>query len=75
MWTADSGGHLFSGYDGILLTQAITPRLSTIRQSCESIGKDAARRLIGLIEHPDTVSRKPIVFPAELIEGGTIAAL
>ena len=65
----------FAGYDGIPLTQALTPRLTTIHQNSENMGKMAAERLIGLIEQPETASRKPCVFPVELIEGGTVARL
>lgn len=62
----------FGGYDGIPLTQTLTPRLTTIRQSSDSMGRVAARRLIDLIENPQTASRKPNIFPVELVEGGTI---
>lgn len=62
----------FCGYDGIPLTQAMSPRLTTIRQSSEDIGRTVARRLIELIEAPETASRKPTIFPVELVEGGTI---
>lgn len=65
----------FAGYDGIPLTQALTPRLTTVRQSSEDMGRTAAKRLVGLIEQPDTASRKPVVFPVTLIEGGTIAKI
>lgn len=65
----------FGGYDGIPITQAMSPRLTTIRQSCEDIGRMAARRLIDLIESPDTASRKANIFPVELIEGGTIGSV
>ena len=65
----------FGGYDGIPLTQAMTPRLTTIRQSSEDIGRTAAKRLIGLIEDPASASRKHSIFPVELIEGGTIGAV
>ena len=62
----------FAGYDGIPLTQTLTPRLTTIHQSSDSMGKVAAQRLIDLIEHPETASRKPRVFPVALVEGGTV---
>lgn len=65
----------FGGYDGIPMTQAMTPKLTTIRQSSEDIGRTAARRVIDLIESPDTASRKPNIFPVELIEGGTIGTV
>ena len=63
----------FAGYDGIPLTQTLTPRLTTIRQNCEKMGKVAAERLTDLIEHPDTASRKPTIYPVELVEGETVA--
>ena len=65
----------FGGYDGIPLTQAMTPRLTTIRQSSEDIGQMAAKRLIDLIETPETASRKANIFPVELVEGGTIGTV
>lgn len=63
----------FGGYDGIPMTQALSPRLTTIRQSCVDMGKVAAQRLIDRIERPETASNKPNIFPVELLEGGTIA--
>ena len=65
----------FAGYDGIPLTQMLTPRLTTIRQSSDDIGRMAARKLIDLIERPEGTSRKPSVFPVQLVEGGTIEAI
>ena len=65
----------FLGYDGIPLTQTLTPRLTTIRQNSEQLGVVAAQRLIDLIENPNTASRQPTVLPVELIEGGTMANL
>ena len=65
----------FAGYDGIPLTQALSPKLTTIRQSSEDMGRTAAKRLVDLIEQPETASRKPVVFPVTLVEGGTIAVI
>ena len=62
----------FAGYDGISLGQALEPKLTTIRQSCEQLGMTAAQTLIRLIEAPETVSRMPVVFPVEFLEGGTV---
>ncbi len=42
----------FAGYDGVPMMQAISPRLTTVRQKGDSIGEEAAKRLIGLIENP-----------------------
>ena len=65
----------FAGYDGIPMTQALTPKLTSIRQNSEMMGQEAARRLIDLVENPSTASRKPVVFSIDLMEGGTIADL
>ena len=62
----------FAGYDGIPLTQTLTPRLTTIQQSSEDMGRTAAARLVGLIERPENAFKKPVVFPVLLVEGGTI---
>ena len=63
----------FAGYDGISLIQKLEPRLTTIHQDCEKIGRTAVRLLIDLIENPATAKRKPFIFPVEFMPGGTIA--
>jgi len=63
----------FAGYDGISMTQAIRPRLTTIRQNSEGLGEEAAERLIGMIEHPEAASRLPSFLPIELLTGETVA--
>ena len=65
----------FAGYDGIPLSQALTPKLTTVRQSTDQMGMVAAQRLIDLIENPKAAKRIPTIFPVEIIEGGTIAEL
>ena len=62
----------FAGYDGIPLTQTLRPRLTTVRQDCDQLGKLAARRLVDLLGHPDTASRLPAILPVEFMEGGTV---
>ena len=37
-----------NGYDGIPITQAIYPKLTTIRQNSDTIGKEAATRLVSM---------------------------
>lgn len=63
----------FAGYDGIELTQTLKPALTTIRQSHDEIGRVAARRLVDCIRNPEKASRKPVIFPVELIKGETMA--
>ncbi len=62
----------FAGYDGIELTQALRPQLTTIQQDSAGMGRAAARRLIEMIESPNDYSRKPTFFPVDLIKGGTV---
>lgn len=62
----------FMGYDGIPITQAIHPKLTTIRQNSDSIGKEAARRLVSMIENPGSVSWMPTVVSTELLQGDTV---
>ena len=65
----------FAGYDGIPLAQTLVPRLTTIRQNCDRLGKVAADRLVDLVEHPETAYRKPTIYPVELVEGETVAGI
>ena len=65
----------FCGYDGIALTQALRPQLTTIHQDSEAIGRECARRLINDIENPGKGSKKPTIYPVRLLKGGTVAKL
>ena len=65
----------FIGYDGIPIMQAISPKLTTIRQNSDRIGEEAAAKLIAIIEEGKRVSRLPVLLPIELLEGGTVAKL
>ena len=65
----------FCGYDGIALTQALRPQLTTIHQDSEAIGRECARRLIFDIENPGKGSKKPTIFPVRLLKGNTVARL
>ena len=43
-----------AGYDGTRMSQLLHPKLTTIKQDTEEIGREAAKRLIGSIEKPKT---------------------
>lgn len=60
------------GYDGTALIQKIHPRLTTIRQNGEEIGRQAAARLLTRVENPQTPVLRPIVVPGELLHGETV---
>ena len=61
-----------AAYDGIRIGRHIEPKLTTIRQDTEQIGKLAAENLIKLIEHPRSTIIRPIVVEGELYEGSTV---
>ena len=65
----------FAGYDGIALTQAVRPRLTTIRQDTDTLGREAARRLIDRVENPNTADTQPFIVSVKLLEGETVARL
>ena len=60
------------GYDGIAPNGMTKPRITTLRQDTNQLGKVAARKLIDLIEHPKTVLLDRVVIQGELIPGETV---
>ena len=64
-----------AGYDGSRISQIFSPRITTIKQDTEGIGRDAALKLVSLIEHPNTMQIEHSVISAELVEGETVAKI
>ena len=63
------------GYDGIRLSQVVSPALTTWRQNTEDLGREASARLIELIEHPKTALIDRYVVSGRLLEGSSVADL
>ncbi len=63
-----------AGFDGIRMSQVMTPRLTTIRQDTERLGREAASRLVRMIEDPKGAAPETVIVPCELIAGETAAA-
>lgn len=63
------------GYDGILLSQVLRPRLTTYRQNAEEIGRMAAEKLIDMIENPKLFIPEQIMIPGEILIGDTVKKL
>lgn len=63
-----------AGYDGIKQMQFFSPRLTTIYQDAGAIGRESARQLIYLIEHPGETLAGMYSIPCSLIPGQTVAA-
>jgi len=60
------------GYDGILLSQILRPRLTTFRQDAEVMGREAAAKLIDQIENPKLFLPQQIMVSGQMLEGGTV---
>ncbi|MBR2583048.1 MAG: LacI family DNA-binding transcriptional regulator [Oscillospiraceae bacterium] len=63
------------GYDGIHLSEVISPKLTTWRQSTTGLGREAAARLIELIEHPRTTLIDRQIVSGRLWEGESVKDL
>ena len=63
------------GHDGIYLSQVLRPRLTTLKQDTETLGKEAAVKLIEAIVSPKTFIPQQVVVNAQLIEGRTVKNL
>ncbi len=61
------------GYDGINLSQVISPRLTTYRQNTGEMGRLAVVKLIELIERPKTALLDRVIVSGELLEGESVA--
>ena len=63
------------GYDGIPLSQMVSPRLTTWKQDTRELGRSAASRLIELIEHPKTAILDRHIVHGSLLEGESVRQL
>ncbi len=64
-----------AGYDGISVSQALEPKLTTIQQDTDKIGAEAAKQLINLIESPMATSLDNIYLKVQLFKGGSVRNL
>lgn len=63
------------GYDGILLSEVLSPRLTTFRQDTDRIGAEAARLLIALIRKEISAQSPPAIVDGCFIEGSSVKNL
>ena len=61
-----------AGYDGIKLSQMLNPRITTVKQDTDTIGKTAARELISEIEKPKNAFAKRVMVQGEVIPGESV---
>jgi len=62
-----------AGYDGSYLSEILRPRLTTVSQDTEEIGKIAARLLIDAVENRRTWIPEHVTVPGRLIPGETVS--
>ena len=60
------------GYDGIVLSKNISPKLTTWEQDTKEIGRAAVDKLIERIENPHTANTEQIIVKGRLLEGETV---
>lgn len=60
-----------AGFDGNDIGQVIQPRLTTVEQDTDEMGRLAAINLINTIENPGKVNDVPVTVPVKLLVGET----
>lgn len=60
------------GYDGTQISQLINPRITTMRQNTDQIGKEAASRLVSIIEKPKTTLIERVAVEGSLVKGDSV---
>lgn len=63
------------GYDGIAYAQFLSPKLTTYLQDTAQIGVTAAKRLISLIENPQTTFTEVVTVNGRFLEGESVARI
>jgi LacI family transcriptional regulator len=64
-----------AGYDGISVSQALEPKLTTVKQNTDRIGEEAAKKIISLMESPMTTALNHMILKAELLVGDSVAVI
>ena len=64
-----------AGYDGIRIGQHLDPRLTTLAQNSEGMGRIAAERLIGLVEKPKSAFVEMVVVEGEVFKGQSVGKI
>ena len=60
------------GYDGNLISQIMSPQLTTYRQDTEALGRAAAELLIEQIESPRTALPEQKLISGSLLKGQSV---
>lgn len=61
-----------AGYDGNMISKLLHPKLTTVSQNADKIGREAARCLIEAVERPKTTLIQRVVIEGNLIPGQSV---
>lgn len=61
-----------AGYDGVLLSQVLNPKVTTLEQDTKALGKNAAEKLIALIERPKANIIERVVVEGKVLYGESV---
>lgn len=64
-----------AAYDGLDFCQIFRPKLTTVRQNAEEMGRCAAEELVRIIEADETYNCRRIMIPGVLLCGDTVRTL
>ncbi len=64
-----------AGYDGTKFSELLYPTLTTIKQNTDQIGKEAADRLIRIIEKPKTTLVERVAVEGTLVKGQSVGRI
>jgi len=64
-----------AGYDGIFISQALKPKLATLKQDTKKIGKAAAIQLISAIRKEIPLCGQPVVIKGSLCVGESVKSI
>ena len=64
-----------AGYDGLYVSQILSPKLTTYEQNTEQLGRIAAKSLIRLIRDSKSTLIEKILVPGKILEGGSVGKI
>jgi len=64
-----------TGYDGVPLSQIVSPHLTTLEQDMNRLGKEAAFKMVELIEKPKTAIKGIITVKGRVIKGESVSEI
>ncbi len=63
-----------AGYDGILLSQVLVPKITTLQQDTKALGRSAAEKLIALIENPKAAIIERVIVEGKVLPGESVGS-